>query len=225
MAGKGRRGALGCNSGCLDRQPQCEFQRTAAASERRRHSALKVQAARPSLPCCAPPTQLVDGGNMRRSTRLRALYTDRRRRNVLFDNLHHREAAPHGSDAELRSGLALLAAAEWCAREAGWRGNGRSAACALQLLQARVSSTRQPCVVLPWRLPLNPAVSCSPRPRRCVAQVLRALGAPAGGGGRLRLAGAAVWGPAGLTAAAAAWTTPTGSSGHVGTSGINRSSG
>ncbi|KAL4433810.1 hypothetical protein ABPG75_000251 [Micractinium tetrahymenae] len=57
--------------------------------------------------------QLVDGGNMRRSARLQALYTDRRRRNVLFDNLHHRETAPRGGAAERRSGLALLAAAEW----------------------------------------------------------------------------------------------------------------
>ena len=56
--------------------------------------------------------QLHDGGNMRRSSRLRALYTDRRRRNTLFDNLHHRHTAP-ASRSELRAGLALLAAAEW----------------------------------------------------------------------------------------------------------------
>lgn len=73
---------------------------------------------------CPHPLQLADGGNMRRSTRLQALYTDRRRRNVLFDNLHHRGVAHRGGPAELRSGLALLAAAEWCAGPLGRPGPG-----------------------------------------------------------------------------------------------------
>lgn len=67
--------------------------------------------------------QLRDGGSMRRDTRLRALYTDVRRGNVLFDNLHRLETAP-ASLGEQRCGLALLAAAEW------WvlRGRGEGAA-------------------------------------------------------------------------------------------------
>ena len=60
----------------------------------------------------SPLPQIHDGGNMRRSARLRALYTDRRRRNVLFDNLHHRQVTP-ASLREQRGGMALLAAAEW----------------------------------------------------------------------------------------------------------------
>ena len=51
---------------------------------------------------------------MRRSQRLRALYTDHRRDNFLFDNLHHRETAPAGGRPKAHAGLALLAAAEWC---------------------------------------------------------------------------------------------------------------
>lgn len=39
-------------------------------------------------------TQLHAGGNMRRTERLRALYTDKRRGNHLFDNLHMLETAP-----------------------------------------------------------------------------------------------------------------------------------
>lgn len=70
------------------------------------------------IPACL---QLQDGGNMRRSARLRALYSDRRRHNVLFDNLHHRDTAPGGGRAETRAGLALLTAAEWCVA-LGWVG-------------------------------------------------------------------------------------------------------
>lgn len=58
--------------------------------------------------------QLQSGGSARRDARLRALYADGRRCNVLFDNLHHRQTAPT-SLREQRNGLALLAAAEWCA--------------------------------------------------------------------------------------------------------------
>ncbi|KAI7844065.1 hypothetical protein COHA_002209 [Chlorella ohadii] len=67
--------------------------------------------------------QLADGGGMRRSARLRALYSDRRRHNVLFDNLHHRETAPAGgaAAAERRAGLALLTAAEWYHEHLGRR--------------------------------------------------------------------------------------------------------
>jgi hypothetical protein len=58
--------------------------------------------------------QLQSGGSARRDARLRALYADSRRCNFLFDNLHHRHTAP-ASLREQRNGLALLAAAEWCA--------------------------------------------------------------------------------------------------------------
>lgn len=56
--------------------------------------------------------QLRSGGSMRRDARLRSLYTDVRRRNVLFDNLHRLETAP-ASLHEQRCGTALLTAAEW----------------------------------------------------------------------------------------------------------------
>ena len=72
--------------------------------------------------------QVHEGGNMRRSARLRALYTDRRRHNVLFDNLHHRDTAP-ASRQELQGGLALLTAAEWCCRLGGVGGAQLPAAC------------------------------------------------------------------------------------------------
>ena len=78
-----------------------------------------------SLLAPLPHLQLHDGGNMRRAARLRALYSDPRRRNVLFDNLHHRETAP-ASLREQRAGLALLAAAEWCALQ-GWGVGGAGA--------------------------------------------------------------------------------------------------
>ncbi|PRW57734.1 DIS3-like exonuclease 1 [Chlorella sorokiniana] len=67
--------------------------------------------------------QLADGGGMRRSARLRALFSDRRRHNVLFDNLHNRETAPAAgaAAAERRAGLALLTAAEWYHEHLGRR--------------------------------------------------------------------------------------------------------
>ncbi|KAK9809126.1 hypothetical protein WJX72_009740 [[Myrmecia] bisecta] len=51
-------------------------------------------------------------GNMRRSTRLRALYNDVRRLCVLFDNLHHRDTAPTKAE-DMVNGTSILTAADW----------------------------------------------------------------------------------------------------------------
>lgn len=56
--------------------------------------------------------QLSGEHNIRRAARLRALYRDRRRRCVLFDNLHRAQTAPT-SVAEIESGSDLLTAADW----------------------------------------------------------------------------------------------------------------
>ena len=56
--------------------------------------------------------QLSKDYNIRRAARLRALYRDRRRRCVLFDNLHRAQTAP-ASVAEIKSGGDLLAAGDW----------------------------------------------------------------------------------------------------------------
>ncbi|GAB4819868.1 hypothetical protein N2152v2_006914 [Parachlorella kessleri] len=56
---------------------------------------------------------LLEGGNMRRSVRLRGLYSDKRRCCCLFDNVHHRDTAAASGPAHAASGEDLLAAADW----------------------------------------------------------------------------------------------------------------
>lgn len=43
---------------------------------------------------------MYQGGSLRRTARLRSLYTDKRRGNHLFDNLHHLETAPQSEVGE-----------------------------------------------------------------------------------------------------------------------------
>ena len=58
---------------------------------------------------------------MRRSVRLRALYTDKRRASYLFDNLHCLDTAASAGPAEAATGADLLAAADWWAGRRGRR--------------------------------------------------------------------------------------------------------
>ena len=128
-----------------------------------------------------PPMQLHRGGSMRRDARLRALYADRRRRNVLFDDLHHQQTAPR-SLSEQRAGLALLAAAEWCDR--GWATAAGSAPAWLRRARVRcgVGAPTQSC-----------GCSLCENGDALLPQVPRAPGQQPVGGGGLRRAGATVW--------------------------------
>ena len=69
-----------------------------------------------TIQCCpvnSAALQLLEGGNMRRSVRLRSLYSDKRRSCCLFDNRHHRDTAAASGPAQAASGEDLLAAADW----------------------------------------------------------------------------------------------------------------
>jgi hypothetical protein len=68
----------------------------------------------PSKTNAPAAVQLLEGGNMRRSARLRGLYADKRRHCYLFDNLHQLDTAPSCAPAEAAVGADLLAAADWC---------------------------------------------------------------------------------------------------------------